>query len=57
MRRRNSLFVFIDGERPADLPLLQQSEKVGLVINLKTASALDLTVRQSILGRAVEVTE
>jgi hypothetical protein len=37
MRRRNFLFVFINGERPADLSALQQFEKVELVINLKTA--------------------
>jgi putative ABC transport system substrate-binding protein len=57
MRRRNFLFVFVNGERPADLSVLQQSEKVELVINLKTAGSLDLTVPRSILGRVDEVIE
>ena len=57
MRRRNFLFVFVNGERPADLSVLQQSEKVELVINLKTAEALGLAVLQSILGHVDEVIE
>jgi putative ABC transport system substrate-binding protein len=57
MRRRNFLFVFINGERATDLPVLQQSEKVELVLNLKTAEALCLTVLQSILSRLDEVIE